>query len=62
MLAQQQGVPAYIIFGDRSLKDMAARKPVTRDEFLDVFGVGERKMQTYADIFIDVIRQHLNER
>ncbi len=56
-LAQKQGVPAYIIFGDRSLKDMAAKKPMTRDDFAQVFGVGEHKLKLYAKAFIEVIAQ-----
>jgi len=39
-LARQQGVPAFIIFGDKSLKDMATIKPTTRDAFATVYGVG----------------------
>jgi len=56
-LACKQGVPAYIIFGDKSLKDMASRKPTTREAFSGVFGVGEHKLKTYADQFISVIKQ-----
>ena len=40
-------VPPFIIFGDRSLKDMALVKPLSREEFADVFGVGERKLDEY---------------
>jgi len=58
-LAHKQGVPAYIIFGDKSLKDMASRKPTTRAAFSEVFGVGEHKLKTYADQFITVIKQHV---
>ncbi|MDD5107910.1 MAG: DNA helicase RecQ [Candidatus Omnitrophica bacterium] len=58
-LARKQGVPAYIIFGDKSLKDMATRKPTTRAAFSEVFGVGEHKLKTYADQFISVIKQHI---
>jgi ATP-dependent DNA helicase RecQ len=57
-LAHKQGVPAYIIFGDKSLKDMASRKPTTRATFSEVFGVGEHKLKTYADQFISVIKQY----
>ncbi|MCX5698885.1 MAG: HRDC domain-containing protein, partial [Candidatus Omnitrophica bacterium] len=57
-LAHKQGVPAYIIFGDKSLKDMASRKPFTRLAFSQVFGVGEHKLKTYSDQFISVIKQH----
>ena len=58
-LARKQGVPAYIIFGDRSLKDMASVKPTTGEAFSGVFGVGERKLKIYAEPFIDVIKQYL---
>jgi len=58
-LARKHGVPAYIIFGDKSLKDMASRKPSTREAFSQVFGVGEHKLKTYADQFISVIKQHI---
>lgn len=54
-LAQKQGVPAYIIFGDRTLKDMAGRKPVTREDFAGIFGVGAHKLKLYAEAFIRVI-------
>ena len=59
-LARKQGVPAYIIFGDRSLKDMASVKPTTCEAFSGVFGVGEHKLKIYAEPFIDVIKQYLN--
>ena len=55
-LTHKQGVPAYIIFGDKSLKDMASRKPTTRTAFAEVFGVGEYKLKIYAEQFIGVIK------
>jgi ATP-dependent DNA helicase RecQ len=57
-LAHKQGVPAYIIFGDKSLKDMATNKPTTHAAFSEIFGVGEHKLKTYADHFISVIKGH----
>lgn len=57
-LARKHNVPAYIIFGDKSLKDMATRKPTTREAFSEVFGVGDHKLKTYADHFITIIKQH----
>lgn len=60
-LAREQGVPAYVVFGDKSLKDMATVKPVTRDSFSGIFGVGEHKLKTYADPFLDVIKQYLKK-
>jgi ATP-dependent DNA helicase RecQ len=56
-LAAEQQVPAYVVFGDRSLADMAARKPTTRDEFLDCHGVGAAKLERYADAFLEAIAQ-----
>ncbi len=59
-LARKQGVPAYIIFGDKSLKDMASGKPTTCEDFSGVFGVGEHKLKIYAEPFINVIKQYLS--
>lgn len=58
-LAREQGVPAYVVFGDKSLKDMATVKPGTREAFAGIFGVGERKLKTYADPFLEVIKKYL---
>ncbi len=54
-LAAEQQVPAYVVFGDRSLADMAARRPVTREEFLDCHGVGAAKLERYGDAFLGEI-------
>jgi len=61
-LAQQQGVPAFIIFGDRSLRDMAATKPVTKEAFAAVYGVGDQKLRAYAEAFMGVIKRYFEER
>ncbi len=61
-LARKQGVPAFIIFGDRSLKDMATIRPVTREAFAAVYGVGDFKLNAYADVFIKVIKEYLQDR
>jgi ATP-dependent DNA helicase RecQ len=54
-LAAEQKVPAYVVFGDRSLADMAARRPATRDEFLECHGVGEAKLERYGEVFLSAI-------
>ena len=51
-LAKARGVSAYIIFSDRTLADMAARKPQTHDEFATVHGVGEAKLRDFAEPFL----------
>ncbi len=58
-LAREQGVPAYVVFGDKSLKDMATTKPMTRGAFASVYGVGDFKLDGYADSFIEVIKKYL---
>ncbi|MEJ2123813.1 MAG: HRDC domain-containing protein, partial [Alphaproteobacteria bacterium] len=57
-LAKEQKVAAYVIFSDRSLLDMVHLKPETRDEMRMVHGVGEAKLERYADIFLGEIRKH----
>ena len=56
-LADERGVPAYVIFSDRTLQDMAARRPRTRDELLDVHGVGQHKLDQYGDLFLAELRR-----
>ena len=54
-LAKARNVPAYVIFSDRSLIDMAARRPRTPDEFAEVFGVGAAKQEKFAEVFLEAI-------
>lgn len=54
-LAAEQNVPAYVVFTDRALADMAARKPRTEAEFLEVHGVGEAKLARYGETFLAAI-------
>lgn len=54
-LAEKQGVPAYIIFNDRTLIEMAERRPETLDQMAKVSGVGAKKLDTYGGMFLSVI-------
>ncbi|MCT4655899.1 MAG: DNA helicase RecQ [Cohaesibacter sp.] len=54
-LAREHKVPAYVIFSDKTLHDMALQKPTTRPDFLLIHGVGSSKQRKFADAFIDVI-------
>jgi ATP-dependent DNA helicase RecQ len=56
-LADEAGVPPYVIFSDKSLKDMCARKPVNEEGFLEVHGVGENKLAKYGEPFLEAIRE-----
>ena len=57
-LAQQRGVPAYVIFHDRTLVDMAHKKPADEAAFAAVFGIGEAKVRKFAQPFLSVIAEH----
>jgi ATP-dependent DNA helicase RecQ len=57
-LAKEQGVAAYVVFADKTLIDMARRRPATLGEMAIVHGVGAAKLRQYGDTFLDVIRQN----
>ncbi len=61
-LAKAQGLAAYVVFADKTLIDMARRKPKNAAEMGEVHGVGEAKLKQYGEVFLDVIRQHAAER
>jgi len=61
-LAQQKGVPPYIIFSDASLEEMAATRPINESEMMNVNGVGERKMELYGQVFMATIRAFIQEK
>lgn len=57
-IAHDQGVPPYVVFGDVSLRQMAARLPISDEQLLAISGVGETKLSRYGEAFLDVIRGH----
>jgi ATP-dependent DNA helicase RecQ len=57
-LADEQGVPPYVVFHDATLMEMVEACPQTLDELAHVSGVGERKLEAYGDDFLEVIRAH----
>jgi ATP-dependent DNA helicase RecQ len=60
-LARERGVPAFVIFGDAALRDMARRRPSTLDRFLEVKGVGQTKTKQYGRIMVERIRAYCVE-
>ena len=58
-LADEQGVPPYIVFGDVSLRHMARDYPTTERDFLAIPGVGETKLRVYGDEFLAEIESHV---
>jgi len=61
-LAKEAGVPAYVVFSNATLTDMAKRKPITMSEFKKVSGVGEIKASWYGKAFLTRIREYLDEQ
>ena len=60
-LANRQSVPAFVIFSDAALIDMCARLPKTPEEFLQVSGVGSKKLEQYGAAFLEVINSFTAE-
>ncbi|MBC8355047.1 MAG: DNA helicase RecQ [Planctomycetes bacterium] len=56
--ATEQRVPAYVVFGDAALRDMARRRPSTLEGFRIVKGVGEKKLVDYGEEFLNVINSY----
>lgn len=60
-LAKEENVPAYIVFSNATLQDMAIKAPVTMEEFLGVSGVGKYKAERYGEAFLAAIREAVVE-
>lgn len=60
-LASEAKVPPYIIFSDFSLRQMAVQRPACKEDFSKISGVGEKKLELYAQDFLDEIRRFQTE-
>lgn len=60
-LADEQGVPPYVIFHDRTLLEMAAYLPQDREALHGIHGIGERRLAAYADDFLPVLQAYAVE-
>ena len=56
-IADEEGMPAFVVFTDAALRNMAEKMPVTEAEFLEVSGVGLAKLQKYGKVFLKIIRE-----
>jgi ATP-dependent DNA helicase RecQ len=54
-LAEDSGVPPYIIFGDASLVEMCRERPASNEDFLEITGVGQVKLERHGEIFLEAI-------
>ena len=57
-IAQDAGVPPFVVFSDKSLQDMVSKMPTTDEEFLDVNGVGLMKLERYGEPFMNEIKTY----
>jgi len=58
-IAEEESVPPYVIFGDKTLREIAAYQPCNNREFLRLHGVGTAKVEKYASHFIQVLDEYL---
>ncbi len=61
-IADEKKVPPFVIFSDRSLIDMARTFPRTREAFSNIFGVGEQKLATLSDAFLQCIDEYISQK
>jgi len=61
-LALKEDIPAYLVFSDASLKEMERERPMSGAEFLQVSGVGQRKLEVYGDAFIAEIISFMDDK
>ncbi len=57
-LADDQGVPPYVVFGDKALRQMSQALPTDDAAFLGISGVGQKKLEQYGEAFMALIREH----
>ena len=57
-IADERNVPAYVVFSDNSLRDMARKVPLTRQDFAHISGVGEAKLRDFSGPFLEAIRAY----
>ena len=57
-LADERGVPPYVVFGDKTLIQFAQHLPQDDSAFLEISGVGQKKLEQYGPVFMQAIRQH----
>ena len=61
-IAQEDDIPAYLVFSDATLKEIERERPLSDDDFLKISGVGQRKMEVYGDEFIAEIMSFMGSK
>ena len=57
-IAQEKHVPLYVVFSNAVLTDLASVQPTTKEAFLNIKGIGEKKYETYGDAFMTAIKTY----
>lgn len=58
-LARSQNVPAYVVFSDRTLAELATHRPTTLGAMREIHGIGDAKLERFGAAFLDVVRSHI---
>ncbi len=56
-IAQEHGVPPYVVFSDKTLRELAIHRPVDREEMLSIHGIGEVKFERYGELFLELMEE-----
>jgi len=56
-IASENGIPPYIVFSDKTLKDLSAKKPQSKAQMLEVHGIGEVKYERYGEQFLELLNE-----
>jgi ATP-dependent DNA helicase RecQ len=61
-ISKEKKVPPYVIFHDRTLKEIASKQPVSIEEMVGLYGVGEIKLKKFGQIFVDFMIQYIKKQ
>jgi len=61
-ISREEKIPPYMVFGDSTLKELSNRMPITDEQFLDISGVGNSKLNKYGDKFMAKIKEYIEEK
>jgi ATP-dependent DNA helicase RecQ len=61
-MAQEKSMPAYIVFSDAVLRDMARKRPCTPSALLSISGVGDKKLEPYGEVMLSLIRRYCGSK
>ena len=60
-ISREEKIPPYMVFGDSTLKELSNRMPITEEQFLDISGVGNSKLNKYGEKFMEKIKTYIDK-